>query len=100
MKIYKEESLRNFEFWSGAKYTAETLTLEELDQIEAILNDLYPDGADETTINDLFWFEDDWIAEMLGFEDWEALERDHNGEEEEEEDEEEEEEEEEEEDEE
>jgi hypothetical protein len=90
MKIYKEESLRSFEFWRGAKYTAETLTCEELDQIESLLEDLYPDGVDETTVNDIFWFEEDWIAEMLGFEDWEALERDHNGEEEEEEEEEEE----------
>ena len=85
MMIHKEESLRNFEFWSGAQYTAETLTCSELDQIEAILEELYPDGMDETELNDFFWFENDAIAEMLGFEDWEALERDHNGEEDEEE---------------
>ena len=85
MKIYEEKSLRGFEFWSGAKYTAETLTDGELDTIECIFDELYPDGASETTVNDIFWFERDWIAEMLGFEDWEALERDHNGEEEEEE---------------
>lgn len=83
MKIYAEKSLRNFEFWSGAKYRAEMLTCSEFDQIEAVLEDIYPDGCDETTVNDIFWFEEDWIAEMLGFEDWEALERDHNGEEEE-----------------
>ena len=90
MKIYAEKSLRDFEFWSGAIYRAETLTCEELDQIENILEDLYPDGIGETAINDIFWFEEDWIAECLGFTDWEALERDHNGEEEEEEEEEEE----------
>ena len=37
MKIYKEESLSNFEFWSGAKETVSYLTYEELDKIEAIL---------------------------------------------------------------
>lgn len=34
----------------------------------------------ETEINDLFWFEEDTIAQWLGFDDFEALERDHNSE--------------------
>lgn len=74
MKIYKDDSLRNFDFWSGAIYTAEKLTCDELDTIENILEDIYPEGMDETSINDLFWFEDDTIAEWLGYDNWEALE--------------------------
>lgn len=35
--------------------------------------DLYPDGTDETTINDIFWFEEDWIASILGYDNWEDL---------------------------
>lgn len=73
MKIYKEESLRNFDFWSGAKDTVKYLTFEELDTIESILEDTYPEGMDETSINDFFWFEDDTIAEWLGFDSFEAL---------------------------
>ena len=73
MKVYKEESLRSFEFWSGAKNTAEYLTYEELDQIEAILEESYPEGLDETAINDLFWFEEDTIAEWLGYADFEEI---------------------------
>lgn len=73
MKIYTEESLRNFEFWSRARDTVEYLTDEELNTIEAILEDSYPDGMDETDINDLFWFEDDLIAEWLGYENFEAI---------------------------
>lgn len=65
MKIYKEESLRYFEFWSGAKDRAERLTFEQLDKIEHILENEYPDGVDETTINDLFWFDFDTICEWL-----------------------------------
>ena len=80
MKLYSEESLQNFHFWSGAKDTANTLTCQELDQIEAELESLYPDGMDETDLNDFFWFEDDTIAQWLGFDSWEELERDHNGE--------------------
>lgn len=40
MKIYKEESLQNFEFWSGAKANAEQLTAWQLDEVEAILKDI------------------------------------------------------------
>lgn len=73
MKIYEETNLRNFEFWSGGADTAKYLTLEELDTIEAILEDIYPEGVEETTINDIFWFEDDTIAEWLGYNDFEEI---------------------------
>lgn len=79
MKIYKEDSLSNFEFWSGATRTAdilwEKIGREAFDRIENILEDCYPEGIDETQINDIFWFEADWIAEMLGYDSWEQLER-------------------------
>lgn len=89
MKIYEEKSLRDFEFWCGAVDTVGYLTVEELDTIESIFEDIYPDGMEDTQINDLFWFEDDWIAEMLGYEDFEELmHRDDEDEEEEEEEEE------------
>lgn len=69
MKIYKEESLRNFDFWSGAKENANELTGAQLDEVETILEDLYPEGMDETQINDLFWFDFDTIKEWLEIED-------------------------------
>ena len=73
MKIYTEESLKNFEFWSGAKDTVKYLTDDELDTIEKNLEDIYPEGMSETQINDIFWFEDDWIAEILGYNDFEEI---------------------------
>lgn len=70
MKIYKEESLSNFEFWSSARDNADKLTSEELDQIEAILENLYlPDGMEDTQINDLFWFEFETVLEWIGKEE-------------------------------
>ena len=69
MKVYKEMNLRDFEFWSGAKSNAETLTDEQLDMVESILEDAFPDGMDETQINDIFWFDFDTIRERLGIED-------------------------------
>ena len=73
MRIYTEQSLTNFEFWGGAKDTVKYLSLDELDSLEEMLEDLYPDGMDETTINDFFWFDDDTIAEWLGYKDFEEL---------------------------
>ena len=73
MKVYAETSLKNFEFWAGAKDRVKYLTADELDTIESMLEDIYPDGVDETTINDIFWFEEDTIAEWLGYDDFEEL---------------------------
>ena len=73
MKLYREESISNFDFWSGAKDTAKHLTDEELTTIESYLEDLFPDGMGETELNDFFWFEDDTIAEWLGYEDFGAI---------------------------
>lgn len=76
MIIKQEVSLQGFDFWSGAKATAAVLTSSDFDTIESHLQDLYPDGADETDVNDLFWFEADTIAEWLGYYSFEQLEED------------------------
>ena len=52
------------------------LTYKDFDIIEAILEDVYPEGVEDTTINDLFWFEEDTIAEWLGYSDFEELMQD------------------------
>ena len=67
MTIICEDFLYNFEFWSSAKETAKYLTWEEFSKIEAIFENIYPDGMTDVQINDIFWFDDDWIAEMLGY---------------------------------
>ena len=79
-----ETSLENFPAWSGGKDTLDVLIEKDLcDTVEAILNDIFVDGAPtDTEINDTLWFSRDEIAEWCGFSSWEALE---NGEEEEEE---------------
>lgn len=73
MKIYSDTSLSSFEFWSGAKDTVKYLTEDELETIENILEEQYPDGIDETELNDFFWFEDDTIAEWLGYDSFEEI---------------------------
>jgi hypothetical protein len=73
MMIRKEESLTNFEFWAGAKDTVEYLTSNELATIESMLEELNPEGMDETQINDFFWFEEDTIADWLGYSSFEEI---------------------------
>ena len=69
MKIYREESLSNFKFWSGAILNAQQFTLEELDKITIELESLdNGDGYDETQINDLMWFEPEYLASLIGLE--------------------------------
>lgn len=91
IKIVEDINLEDFEAWSGGAYTLQALTLDQCRELDAHLEELYPDGMSDTELNDFLWFEDDYIAELLGFEDWEALERHNKGEEDEEEEEEEEE---------
>jgi hypothetical protein len=66
MLIIREDSLTNFEFWSGAKDNAEKLTAEQLEEVERQLEEIYPEGMTETHINDLFWFDFEWICELIG----------------------------------
>ena len=69
MKIYREGSLSNFEFWSGAKANAEEFTLEELDQITAELEAVEDEnGYSEIEINDLMRFEPEYLASLIGLE--------------------------------
>ena len=70
MKITSEISLKNFKAWSGAKDTLNKLIeLDKCDELEFILEDLYPNGMTETQLNDILWFDDEWIFETLGIEE-------------------------------
>lgn len=73
MTIKTETTLKNFEFWSGAKDTVKYLTESELDTIESYLEELYPEGMTDTELNDFIWFEDDTIAEWLGYNDFDEI---------------------------
>lgn len=69
-----ENNLRYFEFWGGARDTVFLLFPSELDLIESALEDIFCETVPtETDINDIFWFDTDFIAEILGYEDFETL---------------------------
>ena len=73
MRIYSETSLENFEAWSGAIDTlGRVREAGKCDELESILEDLYPDGMSETELNDLLWFEPETVYEWLGIEEEEV----------------------------
>lgn len=60
-------SLESFKPWSGAVKTWDIIVkADKLDALDFALEDLYPDGIGETELNDLLWFEEEWVLEMLG----------------------------------
>ena len=66
MKTHTETTLRNFNARSGAKDTKELiLDNNKGDDFDFLIEELYPDGISETQLNDILWFEEDWICEML-----------------------------------
>lgn len=67
MTITKEISLCEFEAWSGAVSTLDRINNEgKAEVLETVLEELYPEGMDETQLNDILWFESDWCFEMCG----------------------------------
>ena len=67
MKLCREiTSLEDFEAWSGGKYMYDEILNAGLgDEFIAMLEELYPDGMTDTQLNDILWFESDWIRENL-----------------------------------
>ena len=67
MQITKDITLRNFEAWSGAVDTKQTIIdAGKADEFDSLIEELYPDGLDETKLNDILWFEEEWLFESLG----------------------------------
>ena len=75
LTIKKEFSINEFEPWCGAVDTLDTIRNNNMiDDLEYLLEDLYPDGIGETELNDLLWFDSDWLLESLGLQEEEEEE--------------------------
>ena len=67
MKVFKEMSLWEFEAWSGAEETIRIIVENDKEEeFEQLIEELFPEGIDETNLNDLLRVEDDWIFVVLG----------------------------------
>lgn len=53
--------------WSGAIEVYEAIEeAGKLDELESLLEEAYPEGISMTGINDILWFDSDWVYENLG----------------------------------
>ncbi|MCL2494107.1 MAG: hypothetical protein FWE98_00435 [Oscillospiraceae bacterium] len=54
------------ELWSGALDRLETITqADKLHDLMDLLEEIYPEPVGITTVNDLLWFEEDFLFEQL-----------------------------------
>lgn len=57
----------DFKPWSGASDTWNRIEEEgKIDELEAVLEEIYPDGMSDTKLNDLLWFEPETVFDWLG----------------------------------
>ena len=69
MKIFMDLSIENFNAWSGATYAKDRIIKEnKIEEFDQLIEECYPNGLSETELNDLLWFDSDWIFESLGME--------------------------------
>ena len=66
--MYFKKDFSEYEPWSGAVDTYDRIVDEgKLDELENLLSEFYCEEIPtETDINDLLWFESDWVLENLG----------------------------------
>lgn len=70
MIIKNEIGIAGFDAWSGARDTKSRIIEEGMEEeFDAMMEELYPEGMTETQLNDILWFESDWIYSTLGIEE-------------------------------
>ena len=76
MTITYDLDLNSFNAWSGAVDTLDRIQREgKCEELENIIEDLYPDGMTETELNDLLWFDSESVYEWLGIRSEEQIEK-------------------------
>ena len=60
----------NYEPWSGAIDTYALIDCHnKLEDLDRLITECYPDGLTETELNDILWFNSEWVLSSLGIED-------------------------------
>ena len=69
MKVYEDINLKDFESWSGATETKNIIINEGKEQeFEELIEDLFPNGVSATELNDVLWFDQEYVLDVLGIE--------------------------------
>lgn len=66
--------LLDFEPWSGATETRNNIIKNGKEQqFNELIEELNPDGLTTTELNDLLWFDNEWLYEQLDIEETESI---------------------------
>jgi hypothetical protein len=58
--------LKNFDAWSGAIDTKETILDNGKEKdFDFLIEDLYPNGITQTQLNDILWHDAEWVYKNL-----------------------------------
>ncbi len=67
MKIISEQSISEFNAWNGAKETQQIIIDNDKENdFDLLIEEIYPEGLTDGQLNDLLWFDSEWIFEQLG----------------------------------
>ena len=68
--IKQEISLYDFKAWSGGKYTLDNIIeADKIEELDALLNECFEELT-TTQLNDILWFDDQWLYEQLNMDDY------------------------------
>ena len=60
----------DYQPWQGATDTYGLIDCNnKLDELDALITECYPEGLTETQLNDILWFDSDWVLDYLGIEE-------------------------------
>lgn len=60
----------DYQPWQGAVETYALIDYhDKLEEFDALISECYPDGLTETQLNDILWFNKDWVLDYLEIED-------------------------------
>lgn len=69
LKVYKEMDLTDIQWSNGAQHVYDLFTEDEIEQLQELLEESYPDGIDATELDDLFEHDPEQLIDMLGISD-------------------------------
>ena len=70
MKVYKDMSIMDFDAWSGAVDTKKKIVEAGKEEaFDELIEEIFPDGIDETKLNDILWFESEWVYDAVGLDE-------------------------------
>ena len=67
MKLIMDFS--DYQPWAGARDTYALIDCyNKLEELDELITECYPDGLTETELNDILWFDSEWVLDSLGIE--------------------------------